>query len=63
MSAYRKVKPHPNEKAERNQRILEYIKRNPNATMVEVGEVCGISATMVCRIKNRGDKVVDYRTS
>jgi len=53
MAPYRKVKPMPNEKVQRNQELLTYHIENPKATLRETGSLFGLSQTRVWYLLRR----------
>lgn len=53
---YRKVRPHPNELVERNERLLEYHEQHPEATFEELGAQFGISASRAYEIVQREER-------
>lgn len=47
---YRKVKPMPNEKVERNLAVAEYAERHPEATLQIIGDIFGVNRRRVFSI-------------
>jgi len=63
MAPYVKTKPQVNEKVERNEKLVQYKKDNPQATCREVGRLFRISGQAVSRIWRRaGIKYQKYGT-
>ena len=50
---YRKVKPMPNEKVERNRLLLQYRHDHPEATLEVIGQIFSISKARVLQIIQR----------
>ena len=50
---YRKVKPMPNEKVERNRLMLQYRLDHPEATLEDIGKIFAIGKARVLQILQR----------
>ena len=53
MAPYRKVRPMPHEKTERNQELVRYQVEHPETTYRELGALFDISAAMAHKIISR----------
>ena len=53
---YRKVKPMPNEKVERNRLMLQYRLDHPEATLEVIGQIFGIGKARVLQIVQREER-------
>ena len=53
---YRKVRPHPNEKPERNRLMVLYSQEHPEATVADISRVFNISGSRVHQIVTREKK-------
>jgi len=52
---YRKVRPHPLEKQQRNLAIVEYFGSHPEATMGDIGAIFGVSRARAFQIIQRAE--------
>ena len=50
-------------KLDRNKELIDYCRRNPGASLEEVGAVFNISVSRVCRIKKQGEQTDDNDTA